>query len=72
MSKVTVEMEMTTEKLKAQLKAISTHAESLANELESIDNAESCEECGSFMSEEVIHDGHSAVDSVLFCPECEG
>ena len=40
MPKVTVEMDMMTERLKAKLKAISTHAEALANELESIDNAD--------------------------------
>ena len=72
MPKVTVEMDMMTERLKAKLKEISTHAEALANELESIDNAEMCEGCGSFMYEEYIYDGNRMVDSLFFCPECEG
>ena len=72
MPKVTVEMDMMTEKLKAKLKAISTHAEALADELGSIDNAETCEECGSFMYEESVYDGNSKVESSFFCPKCEG
>ena len=72
MSKETVEVDVVTEKFKAKLKAISTHAEALANELESIDNAETCEVCGSFMYGEYIYGGNRMVDSLFFCPECEG
>ena len=71
MSKETVEVDMVTEKFKAKLKAISTHAGALADELESIDNASTCDECGALVHETTtVYNGDSVVERIMRCQEC--
>ena len=70
--KTTIELDITTEKLKAKLKAISNHAEALADELKEIDNAELCDECGEFLVKVTAYAGDSDIESGYYCPECEG
>jgi transposase-like protein len=44
---ITVDVLMNTDKLQRKLKAIAKHAEALANELDAIDKAIVCPNCGS-------------------------
>ena len=43
---ITVELGMSTDKVQQKLRAIAKHAGALADELDRIDNAWSCSECG--------------------------
>ena len=71
MSKETVEVDMVTEKFKAKLKAISTHAGALADELESIDNASTCDECGALVHNTTnVYNGDGVVERIMHCQEC--
>lgn len=71
MSKETVEVDMVTDKFKAKLKAISTHAGALADELESIDNASTCDECGALVHNTTnVYKGDGVVGRIMHCQEC--
>lgn len=44
---IQIDIEMNTDKMQLKLRTIAKHAEALANELDAIDNAEPCVNCGS-------------------------
>ena len=64
---ITLKMEMNTDKLQMKLRAIAKHAEALANELDAIDNAWKCPNCGASDYQDVF-----ANDEFEFrhCNEC--
>lgn len=63
-------IDLDTDVFQQKLRAISKHAEALADELEYIDKAK-CEECGGLMNITNLYADNNVVQEIKECPRCD-
>lgn len=66
---ITIDLDMNTNNLSAKLKAITKHAEALANELDAIDAAK-CPNCGGTLDITELSIDDKVVDTSAYCGNC--